>query len=133
MINKRSPAYRICKRRKNKGIEEAMINIKFKIENEYNIFEIDGYNILDDHNIQNNNILKVTNIKQEKLTSKIENKPNEIIVNNFYTKKDLYKYFNVSDLQQGGKWNNGYCEHNNKWFIFFCLIFQLFFEYRIKS
>ena len=24
----------------------------------------------------------------------------------------------MPEIQQGGKWNNGYCEHNNKWFIF---------------
>lgn len=46
------------------------INLTFKIDNEYNIFEIDKYNILDNHNIQNNKILKLNNIKQEKLTSK---------------------------------------------------------------
>jgi hypothetical protein len=56
--------------------------------------------------------------QKEKFTSEIESKSNEIIVNNFYTKKDLYKYLNVSNMQQGGKWNNGYCEHDNKWFIF---------------
>lgn len=46
------------------------INLKFKIDNQYNIFEIDGYNILDDNKIQNNKILKLVNIKQEILTSK---------------------------------------------------------------
>ena len=43
---------------------------------------------------------------------------NPININGFYSKKDLYSFFQVPEIQQGGKWNNGYCEHNNKWFIF---------------
>ena len=48
-------------------------NLKFKIENEYNIFEIDNYDILnigDHNNIENDKILKLASIKQDKLTSK---------------------------------------------------------------
>ena len=77
-------------------------NINLQLENLYQIIDLDYKK----------------EFQEEKFTSKAENISNEIIVNNFYTKKDLYKHFNVSDLQQGGKWNNGYCKHNNKWFIF---------------
>ena len=77
-------------------------NIDLQLENLYQIIDLDYKK----------------EFQEEKFTSKTENKSNEIIANNFYTKKDLYRHFNVSDLQQGGKWNNGYCQHNNKWFIF---------------
>jgi hypothetical protein len=50
-------------------------------------------------------------LKDEKVTGSIE-------INEYYTKKELYSYLNVPVIQQGGKWNNGYCEHNDKWFIF---------------
>ena len=41
-----------------------------------------------------------------------------IKVNNFYTKLNLYEFFNIPTVRQGGKWNNGYCEHEGDWFIF---------------
>ena len=39
-------------------------------------------------------------------------------INRVYRKSDIYKIFNVPKVQQGGKWRNGYCEHNNEFFIF---------------
>jgi hypothetical protein len=48
-------------------------NLKFKIDNEYNIFEIDNYdilNVVDHNNIENDKILKLVNIQQQELTSK---------------------------------------------------------------
>lgn len=45
-------------------------------------------------------------------------KKNPFISNNKYTKEDIYKFFNVPKEQQKGKWHNGYCLHNNDWFIF---------------
>ena len=39
-------------------------------------------------------------------------------INRVYRKSDIYKVFNVPNAQQGGKWRNGYCEHNNEFFIF---------------
>lgn len=50
-------------------------------------------------------------LKGKKNTSSIE-------INGYYSKKYLYSFFNVPLIQQGGKWNNGYCEHNDDWFIF---------------
>jgi len=35
-----------------------------------------------------------------------------------YSKLELYSIFNVPQAQRGGKWNNGYCKHENEWFIF---------------
>lgn len=54
----------------------------------------------------------------EKLILKDKKVLNELEVKGYYSKKDLYSFFNVSVMQHGGKWNNGYCEHENKWFIF---------------
>ena len=39
-------------------------------------------------------------------------------INRVYRKSDIYKIFNVPKAQKGGKWRNGYCEHNNEFFIF---------------
>jgi len=35
-----------------------------------------------------------------------------------YGKTDIYELLNVPKIQQGGKWNNGYCQHDENWFIF---------------
>ena len=58
--------------------------------------------------------------KSEHYKEKIDNddEAKELLKGNYYTKSEIYSLFNVNELQQGGKWNNGYCEHNQKWFIF---------------
>ena len=38
--------------------------------------------------------------------------------NKLYSKEDIYKKLDVPNEQQKGKWNKGYCKHNNEWFIF---------------
>ena len=48
----------------------------------------------------------------------IDNQKENLISNKLYKKIDLYKIFKVPKEQQKGKWHNGYCEHNGKWFIF---------------
>ena len=35
-----------------------------------------------------------------------------------YKKTNIYEIFDVPQRQRGGKWNNGYCEHNEDWFLF---------------
>ena len=49
---------------------------------------------------------------------KIEKKTYCIIQNKLYKKEDIYNKLDVPKEQQKGKWHNGYCEHNNEWFIF---------------
>ena len=39
-------------------------------------------------------------------------------INRVYRKTDIYKILNVPKGQRGGKWRNGYCEHNKDFFIF---------------
>tara|TARA_B100001027_G_scaffold97231_1_gene66758 strand:+ start:396 stop:2786 length:2391 start_codon:yes stop_codon:yes gene_type:complete len=39
-------------------------------------------------------------------------------INRVYRKTDVYKILNVPKGQRGGKWRNGYCEHNKDFFIF---------------
>lgn len=43
---------------------------------------------------------------------------NELELNKEYSKTELYTIFDVNANSQGGKWNDGYCEHNDAWFIF---------------
>lgn len=50
--------------------------------------------------------------------TKIENKNVDLIIDNEYSKNEIYGIFNVEPSQQKGKWNNGYCEHFGDWFIF---------------
>ena len=38
--------------------------------------------------------------------------------NKLYKKEDIYNKLDVPKEQQKRKWHNGYCEHNNEWFIF---------------
>ena len=58
--------------------------------------------------------------KSEHYKEKIDNddEAKELLKGNYYTKSEIYSLFNVNELQQGGKWNNGYCKHNEEWFIF---------------
>ena len=43
---------------------------------------------------------------------------NKLEINRVYKKINIYKIFDVSKDQRGEKWRNGYCEHNNYFFIF---------------
>lgn len=62
------------------------------------------------------------NDKNLEITPSIIDKNNDTSISfkvkSAYKKEDIYHMFNVPKEQQKGKWHNGYCEHNNEWFIF---------------
>tara|TARA_B110000238_G_scaffold195092_1_gene233843 strand:- start:1091 stop:2713 length:1623 start_codon:yes stop_codon:yes gene_type:complete len=81
------------------------------LENKYNLTSIDSEKLYGffslDYGEKDNNISVLEHRKE-----------NPFVYNNKYTKENIYKFFNVPKEQQKGKWHNGYCEHNNDWFIF---------------
>jgi len=62
------------------------------------------------------------NDKKLEITPSIIGKNNDTSISfkvkSAYKKEDIYHMFNVPKEKQKGKWHNGYCEHNNEWFIF---------------
>ena len=81
------------------------------IEERYSLSSIDKERLYD--------CLSLDNDKKANNSPILEyNKNNPFKSNNKYTKEDIYKFFSVPKEQQKGKWHNGYCEHNNDWFIF---------------
>ena len=81
------------------------------IEEKYSLSSIDKEKLYD--------YLSLYNDKKANNSPIIENsKNNPFKSNNKYTKGDIYNFFSVPKDQQKGKWHNGYCEHNNDWFIF---------------
>lgn len=81
------------------------------IKEKYSLSSIDKEKLYDYLNLDNdkktNNFPTLKHIKNNPFKS-----------NNKYTKGDIYNFFSVPKEQQKGKWHNGYCEHNNDWFIF---------------
>lgn len=68
-------------------------------------------------------IPKLHKKKKRNISKPVKNKINILKeqffeINRVYRKSQIYKIFNVPRVQQGGKWRNGYCEHNNEFFIF---------------
>lgn len=60
--------------------------------------------------------VNINTTKKQKVKRK--NKSIKLKIDQSYSKIDLYNLFGVIKKQRGGKWNNGYCEHNDDWFIF---------------
>ncbi len=74
-------------------------------------YKLNSFNLNEIYNSFNNDL------KTDENEKKLKNF-NHLKVNEDYTKKEIYNFFNVPENKQGGKWNNGYCEHNGEWFIF---------------
>lgn len=73
-----------------------------------------NYNSNKNKSIKNGEItVKLTDIEIKSIRAN-----SKLIVNDLYTKNDLYKIFNVSKEHQNGKWRNGYCEHEGEYFVF---------------
>ena len=81
------------------------------IEEKYSLSSIDKEKLYDYLSLDNGK--KANNFP---VLERIKNNPFKS--NNKYTKGDIYNFFSVPKEQQKGKWHNGYCEHNNEWFIF---------------
>ncbi len=71
---------------------------------------------INDVNKSQDSLKKISRSNQAKKTTILKEPVFEI--NRVYRKSDIYRIFNVPKAQQGGKWRNGYCEHNNEFFIF---------------
>lgn len=92
----------------NDVVEDSFINEAEKDPKK--IIQINGVNKGQD------SLKKISRSNQAKKTTILKEPLFEI--NRVYRKSDIYKVFNVDKAQQGGKWRNGYCEHNNEFFIF---------------
>ena len=67
-----------------------------------------------------NNIIseKSTAIEQEYKKAKEESDRILFVTNKEYKKTDIYTLLDVPEEQRNGKWDKGYCRHNNTHFIF---------------
>ena len=116
------------------NINRAFENFEKKVfpylENKYNISksEIEGiYELIvldsNQQEIENTENINDVSFDSEKLIEEeeaflIDKEKENLISKKLYKKNDLYRIFKVPKEQQKGKWHNGYCEHNGKWFIF---------------
>ena len=87
-------------------------NVVFNfLKNKFNLSTLEVQKIYNhvtlDYGKSESNISSINDVKNKSFSH-----------NKIYSKEDIYKFFNVPEDQQKGKWHNGYCEHNGDWFIF---------------
>ena len=97
------------------NIDRALDNFEKKIssffDKKYHISKSDIEEIYDHIFIDINKDVNEIEISKEK-------KNINFLSHKVYKKSDIYNILKVPILQQKGKWNDGYCQHNNDWFIF---------------